>query len=100
VKARIGVGKPGTATPVGRFYVRDRLIPADTDSVYGVFAFGTSAFSPTLTDWPGGGIVGVHGTNQPALIPGRISHGCVRVRNRKVLKLRRKMPLGTPIRIR
>ena len=61
---------------------------------------GTSAFSPTLTDWPGGGIVGVHGTNEPGLIPGRISHGCVRVPNRNIKKLKRKMPVGTPIRIR
>ena len=64
------------------------------------FAFGTSAFSPNLTDWPGGGIFGVHGTNQPPLIPGRISHGCVRIRNEQILKLKRMMPLGTPIRIR
>ena len=52
-----------------------------------LLAFITSATSPTLTDWPGGGIVGVHGTNTPGLIPGRISHGCVRLRNADILKL-------------
>jgi len=97
--ARLGVGKPGTATPPGDFYVRERLVPATSDSIYGVFAFGTSAYSATLTDWPGGGVVGIHGTNQPALIPGRISHGCIRVRNGPMSRLRRLMPLGTPIRI-
>jgi hypothetical protein len=97
--ARLGVGKRGTSTPAGDFYVRERLIPAKSDTIYGVFAFGTSAYSATLTDWPGGGVVGIHGTNQPELIPGRISHGCVRVRNGPMRKLRRLMPLGTPIRI-
>ena len=62
-------------------------------------AFITSATSPTLTDWPGGGIVGVHGTNTPSLIPGRISHGCVRLKNGDILKLAKLMPVGTPLTI-
>jgi hypothetical protein len=99
-RARIGVGERRWPTPAGRFYVRERLIPTKKGGIYGVFAFGTSATSPTLTDWPGGGIIGIHGTNQPHLIPGRISHGCVRLRNRKISQLRRLMPLGTPILIR
>jgi lipoprotein-anchoring transpeptidase ErfK/SrfK len=97
--APIGIGQRRWPTPAGRFYVRERLIPSDTDSVYGIFAFGISATSPSLTDWPGGGIIGIHGTNQPELIPGRISHGCIRVRNGKIAQLRRLMPLGTPIKI-
>ena len=68
-------------------------------SVYGPLAFITSATSPTLTDWPGGGIVGIHGTNQPGLIPGRISHGCVRLRNADILRLAKLMPVGTPLTI-
>ena len=99
-RSRIGVGKHGTDTPSGHFYVRERLNPLDENGIYGIFAFGTSAYSPTLTDWPGGGIVGIHGTNQPELIPGRISHGCVRVPNPNIRELRRLMPLGTPIEIR
>jgi lipoprotein-anchoring transpeptidase ErfK/SrfK len=41
--------------------------------------------------------VGIHGTNQPGLIPGRPSHGCVRVPNRKILQLKQLMPVGTPV---
>jgi lipoprotein-anchoring transpeptidase ErfK/SrfK len=96
----VGIGKPASPTPGGRFYVRERLVPADKNTVYGVFAFGTSAFSNHETDWPGGGIIGVHGTNQPELIPGRVSHGCVRIVNDDIRRLKRKMPLGTPILIR
>ena len=67
--------------------------------VYGPLAFGTSARSPTLTDWPGGGFVGVHGTNQPEILPGYVSHGCIRMPNEAILKLSRLMPVGTPITI-
>jgi lipoprotein-anchoring transpeptidase ErfK/SrfK len=99
-RAPVGVGRPNWPTPPGHFYIRSRLLPVDTGSIYGVFAFGTSAYSDVLTDWPRGGMVGVHGTNEPGLIPGRISHGCVRVRNSSMARLRDLMGLGTPVRIR
>jgi lipoprotein-anchoring transpeptidase ErfK/SrfK len=95
-RSPIGVGAPGTPTPRGRFYIRERL--PGFGGVYGPVAFGTSAYS-RLSDWPGGGVIGIHGTNQPGLIPGRPSHGCVRVPNRAILRLRRLMPVGTPVRI-
>jgi lipoprotein-anchoring transpeptidase ErfK/SrfK len=95
-RAPVGVGAPGTPTPAGRFYIRERLRTGG--GVYGPWAFGTSAYS-TLSDWPGGGVVGVHGTNQPHLLPGRPSHGCIRVRNGDLRRLVRLMPIGTPVRI-
>lgn len=98
-RARVGVGRPGSPTPRGRFFVRDRLTRF-ADPFYGPIAFGTNARAPGLTDWPGGGYIGIHGTNQPGLIPGRISHGCIRMRNADILALARRMPVGTPITIR
>ncbi len=94
--ARVGVGKSATPTPRGNFWIRERL--RGFGGAYGPWAFGTSAYSD-LSDWPGGGVVGIHGTNQPELIPGRPSHGCVRVRNDKIRRLARLMPIGTPVRI-
>jgi hypothetical protein len=98
-RAPIGHGAPGTPTPAGRFYIRERLRNLAGSPMYGPWAFGTSAYS-SLSDWPGGGVVGIHGTNQPWLIPGRPSHGCVRIRNRAIRHLARLMPVGTPVRIR
>ena len=98
-RSPIGVGAPGTGTPGGRFWIRERLPNLGGSPIYGPWAFGTAAYSK-LSDWPGGGVVGIHGTNQPELIPGRPSHGCVRVRNKDIVKLERLMPLGTPIRIK
>jgi lipoprotein-anchoring transpeptidase ErfK/SrfK len=95
--ARVGVGAPGTPTPAGRFYVRERV--RSLDAFYGPIAFGTSAYS-ALSDWPGGGVVGIHGTSLPQLIPGRPSHGCVRLRNADILRLARLMPTGTPVLVR
>ena len=97
--ARIGIGAHGTPTPHGSFYVIDRLTDLPHGGPYGPLAFGTSAKSATLTDWPGGGVVGIHGTNQPNLIPGRPSHGCIRLRNEDILRLGRLMPVGTPVTI-
>jgi lipoprotein-anchoring transpeptidase ErfK/SrfK len=43
--------------------------------------------------------VGVHGTNTPWLIGQAVSHGCVRVHNRDILRLRQLVEVGTPIKI-
>jgi hypothetical protein len=98
-RAPVGIGKPGTETPSGRFWIRERLHVPSRGSIYGPLAFGTAAYSK-LSEWPGGGVVGIHGTNEPGLIPGRPSHGCIRVRNREILRLGKLMPIGTPLLIR
>jgi hypothetical protein len=95
LRTRIAVGKPGAETPLGRdFYVQWRFVP--TDAFYGTFAMETSAYAP-VSDWPGGGIVGIHGTNAPHLLGQAVSHGCVRLPNAQASRLRRLAPLGTPI---
>jgi lipoprotein-anchoring transpeptidase ErfK/SrfK len=93
------VGQPSWPTPRGEFYIRNQLYGFG-NPVYGPIAFGTSARSAILTDWPGGGFIGLHGTNQPSLLPGRVSHGCIRLRNGDILRLARLMPVGTPLTVR
>ena len=99
LRVPVGVGAPGWETPRGEFYVRNRLTRYRSPA-YGPIAFGTSARSPHATDWPAGGFVGIHGTDQPELIPGRVSHGCIRLRNPDIRALARLMPVGTPVTIR
>jgi lipoprotein-anchoring transpeptidase ErfK/SrfK len=96
--APVGVGQPAWPTPKGDFYVRNKLTTYSSP-FYGPVAFGTSARSAVLTDWPAGGFIGIHGTDQPELLPGRVSHGCIRMRNSDVLRLAQLMPVGTPITI-
>ena len=93
---RVAVGAPGAETPTGLFYVQSKFFP--NADILGAFAFETSAYSK-LTDWPGGGVVGVHGTPWPWLLGQAVSHGCVRLHNDDVLWLRSRMPEGTPIKI-
>ena len=96
--AAVGIGTASAPTPTGQFYIRNRLVRYRSPA-YGPVAFGTSARSPTATDWPAGGFVGIHGTDRPDLVPGRISHGCIRMRNPDVRELARRMPVGTPVTI-
>lgn len=95
-KTIVAVGAPGRETPLGHFYVMARFVP--DDPFLGVFAVETSAYS-RLTEWPGGGIVGIHGTSMPQLLGQAVSHGCVRVSNSAALLLKRYARLGTPITI-
>jgi len=97
---KVAVGKPGAETPLGLFYVTWKFNPSiDPDwAILGAYAFETSAYSK-LTDWPGGGIVGMHGTPWPSLLGQAVSHGCIRVRNEDIEFLRNRVPLGTPLKI-
>ena len=92
---KVAIGAPGRETPVGHFYVATRFVPYH-DTFLGVFAEETSAYSK-LTEWPGGGVVGIHGTSVPQLLGQAVSHGCVRVSNTTARHLKSLAPLGTPI---
>ena len=95
--APVGVGTPSTPTPTGHFWVRERFRVSDRSSPYYPWAIGTSAYS-VLSDWPGGGIVGIHGPyGEPWRIPGDPSHGCVRMRDGDLARLAPMVTLGTPV---
>jgi L,D-transpeptidase catalytic domain len=99
-RTRVGVGRSYWPTPRGDFYVRE-VLTGFKDPMYGPVAFGTSARSGVLTDWNGGGgVIGIHGTDQPQILPGFVSHGCIRMPNPAILRLHRLMGLGTPVAIR
>src|SRR5436309_217663 len=95
----IGIGTKDTPTPHGVFFLNSLLRPPP-GSIYGEFTYGLSAYSQVIRDWKGGGIVGIHGTNDPSSIGKRVSHGCIRMRNADIRKLARTLPLGTPVGIR
>ena len=95
----VGIGKASTPTPAGRFWIREKIRVHDRKSPYWPYALGTANYS-TLSEWPGGGVVGIHGDwNQPWLIPGRPSHGCIRMHDGDVGWLARHVPVGTPLRV-
>ena len=94
---RVAIGRRGLETPTGtRFYLTATFKP--TEQFLGAFAFETSAYSK-LSEWPGGGVVGLHGTSMPSLLGKAVSHGCVRMSNAAALVLKRLTPAGTPLKI-
>ncbi len=96
----VGLGTGKTPTPIGLFYLTSLLKVPKPNTIYGTYAYGLSAYSEVLTDWEGGGIVGLHGTNDPSSVGLRASHGCIRMHNADIEKLIGILPLGTPIEIR
>lgn len=97
---RIGVGTRDTPTPRGTFFLNSLLRPPERGTVYGAYAYGLSAYSGVIRDWNGGGIVGLHGTNDPSSVGRPVSHGCIRMRNGDIRALVSVLPLGTLVTIR
>ncbi len=93
----VAVGKPGLSTPVGFFFINQKLKPPSPGGAYGALAIGISAFQPKLPYWEQGGPVAIHGTNQDHLIGKAISHGCVRMHDKDVLEVSRYVPAGSPV---
>ncbi len=100
LRAPIGVGRAATPTPTGLYYVTELLRQPDPNATYGPWAFALSAHSNAISHFGGGdGQIGLHGTDEPAGIGARVSHGCIRVRNSVIERLAAMLPLGTPVRI-
>lgn len=92
------VGTSTDPTPKGLAYVTDVLWPANPHGAYGSVALGLSLHSTALKDWPDGGQIGLHGTNEAASIGKDASHGCIRV-PANIDALLAQIPLGTPVTI-
>jgi lipoprotein-anchoring transpeptidase ErfK/SrfK len=93
---RVAIGRRGMETPTGNFYLTATFRPKER--FLGTYAFETSAYSK-LSEWPGGGVVGLHGTSMPLLLGQAVSHGCVRMSNAAALVLKRLTRAGTPVKI-
>ncbi len=107
----IGIGREGWATPTGQAEVTGKardpawyppasvraehaelgdplpsIVPAGPDNPLGAFAMGLSM--------PG---YLIHGTNQPAGVGMRVSHGCIRLFPEDIEALFERVPSGTPV---
>jgi hypothetical protein len=92
----VAVGSPSSPTPIGRYYVNQRIRVQDTEGPFGPGVLGLSAFSKAPTDW-GAELIGIHGTNAPWSIGRAASHGCIRVPNTTLARLFAAIPAGTPV---
>jgi lipoprotein-anchoring transpeptidase ErfK/SrfK len=100
LKTPVGVGRAVTPTPSGQYYITELLKQPDPTGTYGPYAFGLSAHSNVLHEFAGrDGILGLHGTNFPQGVGTNVSHGCIRVSNKAIVKLANTLPVGTPVKI-
>lgn len=100
ISAPVAIGQGGTPTPVGDFYLIELLQPPQANGPYGSYAYGLSGYSDVLDNFNGGqGVIGIHGTNQPELLGGPASHGCIRIHNDTIELMAEFLPLGTPVSI-
>lgn len=83
----IAVGKMVTNTPIGDFVIVNRQY--HPGGPFGVLWMSLSKQG-----------YGIHGTNDPSSIGKAVSHGCIRMYNRDVLKLAEMVPNGTKVIIR
>ena len=97
LRSVVAIGSRATPTPLGRYYVNQRLIPSDPTGPYGPGAVGISAFSPVLTGWALGGPVAIHGTNEPWSIGRAVSNGCIRLPNSVLRRVFAEALAGTPV---
>jgi lipoprotein-anchoring transpeptidase ErfK/SrfK len=97
---RVVVGRRFTPTPLGRFFVAER-VRLPRGSALGPWVLATSAYSRVLQEFDGGpGQIGLHGrTGLPGPLGSASSHGCVRFADRAIAWLARRARPGTPVRI-
>ena len=96
-RAPAATGSPSSPTPVGEYFVTDR-VPFSVGGALGSFAFGISGIQPRLpAGWTGGNQLAIHGTNQPWSIGQSVSAGCVRVSESTLARLQPLLVYGTPV---
>lgn len=106
----VGVGKPSSPTPVGKYKVTS-ITAKPTWTVPDSIMNGPNPPSAKVIP-PGKGnplgayflrlndsSYGIHGTVIPKVLPGAVSHGCVRMKNEDVSDLASKIKRGIPVEI-
>jgi len=97
----VGIGAPGSPTPIGQFSITDELSGPSYSPVYGCCILALSARQTRLpAGWTGGDRIAIHGTNVPSTIGRALSSGCVHAADNDLRDLMKLAPLGTPVSIR
>ncbi len=94
------VGKGSTPTPTGEFFVEENVrLPGNRPGA--PFALATSARSKVFQEFEGGpGQIALHGlSNVGGSLGTAVSHGCVRLANRSITWLAKRIKPGDPVTI-
>ena len=105
----IAIGMAGFDTPSGLFNIQSKQVNPPWNapnrswagSYAGTTVPGGAPNNPLKARWLGvNGAVGIHGTAEEWSIGTRASHGCIRMRVADVIRLYRRVPVGTPVLIK
>ena len=99
IRTTVVVGAPDTPTPLGLHAVH-HITKNSSSSLLGPFTIQLTAFSPVLHEFAGGpGRIALHGMRGALVVPpgSAVSHGCVRVRNRVLRRIAKRVRGGVPV---
>jgi hypothetical protein len=92
-RIRVGIGRPGTSTPTGRFSITDKMPGASLGPYYGCCLLALSGNQPhPPPGWTGGARLAIHGGAY-----GAVSAGCLHASTADLRYLMRVVRLGTQI---
>jgi hypothetical protein len=92
-RIRVGVGRPGTSTPMGRFSITDKMPGRALGPYYGCCLLALSGNQPhPPPGWTGGARLAIHGGAY-----GAVSAGCLHASTADLRYLMRVARLGTQI---
>lgn len=92
-RIRVGIGRPGTSTPTGRFSITDKMPGASLGPYYGCCLLALSGNQPDPpAGWTGGARLAIHGGAY-----GAVSAGCLHASTADLRYLMRVVRLGTQI---
>jgi hypothetical protein len=95
----VAIGAPETPTPLGDFYVTDKLEGQDFGSYYGCCILALSGRQPNLPEgWSGGDRLAIHGSETDDRNQA-VTNGCLHLQDADLRFLMRTVPLGTAVHI-
>lgn len=99
-ETEVVVGTDSTPTPIGTFYLTEKIPRSNPGGAYGPWILPTNGYSEAMNFFDGGlPVIALHGTNAPHLLGSAASNGCIRVPNEIIERLAFAIPEGTPIQI-
>ena len=92
--APVGVGKPGTVTPAGQFYVTREAAHAERSGLRPLRARHERLRAHARANGRAAASSASTGRTNPSSIPGRPSHGCIRMRDADIARLWHMIEVG------
>jgi hypothetical protein len=103
IDTQVVIGTQMTPTPLGTYYLTEKLATAQHQIPYGSYGswvLPTNGYSEALDEFDGGmPVIALHGTINPATVGQARSNGCIRIPDEIIVQMAEKLPAGTPVEV-